>query len=59
MRLVNLAFGKCYDFLMGAVSQELFADTTLVLVLVMLPGSPMKHEPTSLCSKLARMFVGT
>lgn len=43
-------------FLTGAVSQELFADTTLVPGLPMLPGTPMKHEPTSSCSKLARIF---
>lgn len=39
-------------FLAGAVSQELFADTTLVPGLPTFPGTPMKHEPTSSHSKL-------
>jgi len=43
-------------FLTGAISQELFPDTALVPGLPTLPGTPMKHEPTSACSKLARRF---
>lgn len=43
-------------FLTGVVSQELFADTTLVPGVPTLPGTLMKHKSTSSCSKLARMF---
>lgn len=36
--------------LTGAVSQELFADTTLLPGLSTLPGTLKKHEATSSCS---------